>query len=87
MRTVAAHDFLGGRDASTVDKAMQVAEGLEGKIDGGLRVGCAGYVGEGEAGGGAELGSDFFTSGMIEVGENDGGAFGNEKTGRGCAES
>ena len=63
-----------------------MAEGAEGEIDGGLGVVLAGDVGEGEAGGGAELSGDGFAGGAIEVGDDDGAAFVDEKPRNGRAQ-
>ena len=80
-------NFFRGRDAGAVHEAMQVAEGLEREIDRGLRVAFAGDVGEREAGGAAEFRGEAFACGAIEVGNDDGAAFGSEEPRRGRAQS
>ena len=86
MRTVAADDSLGGSDSGAVDESVQMAKGAEREIDGGLGVVLAGDVGEGEAGGGAELGGQGFAGCAIGVGDDDGGAFSDEHPRGGCTE-
>ncbi len=72
MRPFAANDFLGGRDARAIDEAVQVAEGAEREIDRGLAVVLAGHVGEGKAGGLAQLAGQGLAGSAIQVGDDDG---------------
>jgi hypothetical protein len=64
-----------------------MAEGLEREIDRGLGVAFAGDIGEPEAGGAAELVCERLARGAIEIGDDDGAAFGSEKPRRGRTQS
>ena len=86
MRTFAADDFFGGCNAGAVDEPVQMAEGAEREIDGGLGVAFAGDISEREAGGRAQLGGESFAGCAIDVGDDDGGAFSDEQPRRGRAE-
>jgi len=87
VRAFAADDFFGGGDSGAIDERVQVAKGAEGEIDGGLRVGFAGNVGEGEAGGCAQIGGQGLARWTVGVGDDDGCAFTDEQVRRGCAQS
>jgi hypothetical protein len=79
MRAIAADDALRWSDSGAVDERVQVTEGAEREIDGGLGISLAGNVSKREAGGRAQLGGESIAGGTIGVGDNDGCAFRDEQ--------
>ena len=72
VRPFAACDFFCGRDAGAVHQSVQVAEGAEREIDGGLAVAFAGDVSQREANASRQaLGARSSPAEAIQVGDDD----------------
>ena len=86
MRTVAADDFLGGRNARAVDERVQMAEGAEREIDGGLAVVLAGDVGEAKRAAAPSSAARASPAARLMSAMTTDAAFGDEQPRGGCAE-